>query len=116
MTYQGSCHCGAVTFTVDTDPPAEAMTCNCSHCARKGLTLTFVPAAQFTLESGQDHLRSYEFHKHRIEHQFCATCGTQPFAASTMPDGTEMRAVNLRCVPTVDIDALTITKVDGASF
>jgi hypothetical protein len=90
--------------------------CNCSHCSRKGLVLTFVPAAQFTLESGADTLESYEFHKHRIEHQFCKTCGTQPFAASAMPDGTAMRAINLRCVPSVDIDTLAFRQVDGARF
>ncbi|MGV3769969.1 MAG: GFA family protein [Sphingobium phenoxybenzoativorans] len=116
MAYEGSCHCGKVTFSVDADPPSEAMTCNCSHCSRKGFVLTFVPAAQFTLKSGADALGSYEFYKHKIDHQFCTTCGTQAFAASAMPDGTAMRAVNLRCVPDVDIEALKITKVDGASF
>ena len=49
MAYSGSCHCGAVAFTVEGDPPAGAMSCNCSHCRRKGFLLTFVPAAQFTL-------------------------------------------------------------------
>ncbi|MCB4859710.1 hypothetical protein K7W03_08860 [Sphingobium sp. PNB] len=48
MPYTGSCHCGAVTFTVAADAPSEAMTCNCSHCRRKGFMLTFVPADQFT--------------------------------------------------------------------
>ena len=45
----------------------------------------------------------------------CATCGTQPFALGHSPDGP-MRAINLRCVPSVDIDALTINRVDGARF
>jgi len=27
-----------------------------------------------------------------------------------------MRAVNLRCVPEIDFDALTIQKIDGVSF
>ena len=44
MPYTGSCHCGAVTFTVAADAPTEAMSCNCSHCSRKGFLLTFVPA------------------------------------------------------------------------
>ncbi|MET0371673.1 MAG: GFA family protein [Sphingobium sp.] len=115
MAYQGSCHCGAVTFSVEADPPAEAMSCNCSHCSRKGFLLTFVPAGQFKLESGADSIRDYEFYKHKITHQFCTTCGTQPFAIGKSPDG-EMRAINLRCVPDIDLDALTINKVDGASF
>ncbi len=116
MAYDGSCHCGAVTFTVEGDAPGEAMSCNCSHCRRKGFLLTFVPAAQFTLTAGEDALTGYEFYKHKIRHRFCATCGTQAFAEGAMPDGSPVRAVNLRCVPSVDLDALTITKVDGASF
>lgn len=115
MPYTGSCHCGAVTFTVAADAPAEAITCNCSHCSRKGFVLTFVPADRFTIDSGEDRLTDYEFYKHNITHQFCNVCGTQAFALGKSPDGP-MRAVNLRCVPSIDIDALTIEKVDGASF
>jgi len=116
MAYTGSCHCGAVTFTVAADAPAEAMSCNCSHCRRKGFLLTFVPADQFTLDSGADRLTHYQFYKHKITHQFCSICGTEAFAAGKGPDGSVMQAINLRCVPSVDIDALNIKKVDGASF
>ncbi|MEK7342516.1 MAG: GFA family protein [Pseudomonadota bacterium] len=115
MGYQGSCHCGAVTFTVDADPPTEAMTCNCSHCSRKGFVLTFVPADQFTLKSGADQLTDYLFYKHTITHQFCKTCGTEAFALGKSPQG-DMRAINLRCVPSIDLDGLTIQEIDGARF
>ncbi|SEJ43430.1 Uncharacterized conserved protein [Sphingobium sp. AP50] len=115
MPYTGSCHCGAVTFSVAAASPTEGMICNCSHCSRKGFVLTFVPVDQFTLESGAESLTDYLFYKHNITHQFCKTCGTEPFALGKSPQG-EMRAINLRCVPSIDIDALTITKVDGASF
>ncbi|MEC3911213.1 GFA family protein [Sphingobium sp. CR2-8] len=115
MAYEGSCHCGAVTFSVSAEPPTEGMTCNCSHCSRKGLVLTFVAADQFTIESGEDHLTDYLFYKHAITHQFCSICGAQAFALGKSPDG-EMRAINLRCVPSIDIDGLAIQKVDGAGF
>jgi len=116
MAFEGSCHCGKVAFSVEADPPAGAMTCNCSHCRRKGLLLAFFPAEQFSLLRGEQDLKSYWFYKHNIEHQFCTTCGTQPFALGKMPDGAPMRAINLRCVESIDLDALEITKVDGASF
>ena len=32
------------------------------------------------------------------------------------PSGQQMVAVNLRCVPDIDLDALKIDKVDGAKF
>lgn len=116
MSYEGSCHCGKVAFSVEGDAPAEAIACNCSHCRRKGFLLSFVPAAQFTLLRGEEVLRSYLFNRHSIEHRFCTDCGTQPFALGKMPDGSAMAAINLRCVETIDPDGLELQKVDGASF
>src|SRR5690349_18574125 len=113
MAYQGSCHCGAVEFTVQGDIPASAISCNCSHCRRKGLLLTFVPADQFELENGEDLLTTHRFNQHKIDHRFCQTCGCQPFAEGTGPDGVDTRAINLRCVPAADLDALDLQKVDG---
>ncbi|GAA4337441.1 GFA family protein [Pigmentiphaga soli] len=115
MPFEGSCHCGAVTFRVDADAPAQAITCNCSHCRRKGTVLAFFPADRFELTAGEDALRTYTFNTHRIEHRFCSVCGTQPFAFGSMPDGSPVRAVNLRCVPAIDLDALEIKRFDGAS-
>lgn len=115
MAFEGSCHCGAVKFSVDADPPASAISCNCSHCRRKGFLLSFVPKAAFTLKSGADTLRQYTFNKHKIEHQFCTKCGTQAFAYGSNPDGSAMVAVNLRCVPGIDLGGLTLQEFDGAS-
>jgi hypothetical protein len=115
MAYTGSCHCGAITFTVDADLPDTAMSCNCSHCRRKGFMLTFVPAEKFSLASGADDLTTYTFNQHKLLHRFCETCGVQPFAEGESK-GVATRAVNLRCVPEADLDALTIQAVDGASF
>jgi len=116
MTYEGSCHCGAVTFTVEGDAPAKAMSCNCSHCRRKAFLLTFTPADTFTLTAGEDALTDYFFHDHKIAHRFCKTCGCQVHGEGKGPDGTPIIALNLRCVPAIDLDKLEIEKVDGASF
>lgn len=116
MSYSGSCHCGAVNFTVAADAPASAITCNCSHCRRKGLLLSFGPGEQLTIDSGQEALATYLFNRHAIEHRFCTTCGCQPFATGKGPDGSATAAINLRCVPTIDLDGLELTAVDGASF
>ncbi len=115
MSYSGSCHCGAVTFTVASEPPQGAMACNCSHCRRKGFLLSFVPAEQFTLDSGEGNLADYTFNQHKIVHRFCQTCGAQPFAEGEM-NGAKMRSINLRCVPEIDLDTLAVQQVDGASF
>jgi hypothetical protein len=116
MPYQGSCHCGAVKFEVAGDSPTEAMSCNCSHCRRKGFLLTFVPAENFSLEAASEAIATYSFNTHKLSHRFCRTCGVQPFAEGVGRGGAETRAVNLRCVPTIDINALKIEAVDGAAF
>lgn len=116
MAFEGSCHCGEVTYSVDGDMPETAISCNCSHCRRKGFLLAFFPRTAFTLTAGEEALQTYRFNTHRLEHLFCKTCGTQSFAYGSGPDGTPMAAVNLRCVPACDLDALSLHKVDGASF
>jgi hypothetical protein len=113
---EGSCHCGAVAFSVDAEAPKSAISCNCSHCRRKGFLLSFFLPEQFTLKSGKDALKSYFFNKHRIEHQFCTACGCQAFADGIGPDGKAMKAVNLRCVENLDLDALDIQHYDGAKL
>lgn len=115
MAFEGSCHCGAVRFEVHADLPDTAISCNCSHCRRKGFLLAFFPATAFRLISGEDALQQYRFNTHKLRHRFCVTCGVQSFAEGAGPDGTETRAVNLRAVPAVDLDALKIQKIDGAS-
>lgn len=116
MSFQGQCHCGAVRFSVDAPLPTRAISCNCSHCRAKGFLLAFFPADQFTLTQGGDQLQSYRFNTHMIEHQFCTVCGTQAFALGAQPDGTPSRAINLRCVPQADLDALELVHYDGASL
>ncbi len=78
--------------------------------------LTFVPAEQFNLMHGKDNLTEYLFNKKTIHHQFCKTCGVQAFGHAQGPDGKEMVAVNVRCLPDVDTATLTISHTDGKSF
>ncbi|WP_207484136.1 GFA family protein [Arenibaculum pallidiluteum] len=115
MSFEGSCHCGAVTFTVEADLPGGAISCNCSHCRRKGFLLAFFPASAVIVNSGEDALLSYRFNTHRLNHRFCQTCGVQPFAEGNAPDGSSTRAVNLRCVPAVDLARLQVQEFDGAA-
>jgi hypothetical protein len=111
--YKGSCHCGKVTYNVSLDLTAPATACNCSICGRTGTLLTFVPAAQFKLERGDDVLTDYQFNKKHIHHLFCSTCGVRSFARGTGPDGKEMVAINARCLEGVDPKTLNIREFDG---
>jgi len=113
--HTGSCQCGAVAFeaVVDISEPAV---CNCSRCQRLGAILAFTPRESFTLLRGEDALSEYTFNRHVIRHQFCRTCGIQTFAYGTMPDGTEIVAINCNCLDGVDPRTLSVRQVDGRAF
>lgn len=115
-TYTGRCHCGAVRYTVEADLSKPVIACNCSICGRSGTLLTFVPADKFKLEQGSDALTDYLFHKENIHHLFCKVCGIKSFARGTDRSGNELRAINVRCLDDVELDALTIKQVDGRSL
>jgi hypothetical protein len=115
MTYTGGCHCGKVRYEASVDLD-QAMSCNCSRCSKLGWILTFTPAQNFKLLSGENELTDYLFNKHVIHHLFCSTCGIESFARGTAPDGSAMVAVNVRCLDEVDSGALNPTPVDGKSF
>jgi hypothetical protein len=112
--YKGSCQCGAVSYDVDVDI-GNTITCNCSRCQRMGFVLAFTPAEKFRLESGADSLAEYRFGKKIIRHLFCRTCGVESFAQGTMPDGTEIVAINVNCLSGIDPRALASKHVDGKS-
>lgn len=116
MAYEGSCHCGKVAFRVDEDPPAKAVRCNCSHCRRKGFLLSFVPSRSLSIVRGEEVLTDYKFNKCAIVHRFCCLCGCQAFSHGKGPNGVEMASINLRCVPSIDLDTLDIQDVHGAKF
>lgn len=114
-TYAGSCHCGKVRYEVTTDL-AKVMSCNCSLCSRAGYLLNFVPGSQFKLLSGEDNLQDYRFNTHKIAHVFCKACGVRSFARGKTRDGADTAAINVRCLEGVDLDTLTITKVNGRAL
>jgi len=116
MTIHGSCHCGKIAYSLDTEPPTEAIECNCSICRRKGSLLAAFSPDQFTLETSRDDIAVYTFNKHAIRHQFCKVCGCAPFSEGIGPGGRAMVAINLRCVEGIDISKLRIMPFDGASI
>jgi hypothetical protein len=113
--YYGGCHCGRVRYEVETTLES-VMSCNCSICQKRGAILTFVPAPQFTLLSGEDDLTDYQFNKKIVHHLFCSRCGVGSFARGTGPDGSAMIAVNVRCLDDVDLAALSPMSFDGKSL
>jgi hypothetical protein len=115
MSYQGSCHCGRIAFTVEGEC-TKVMECNCSHCSRKGYLLWMVDRDQLQITTNPDDMATYTFNKHVIQHHFCPVCGCAPFGFGTGPDGKAAAAVNMRCVPEFDHASVEHMFVDGRSF
>jgi hypothetical protein len=113
--YTGGCHCGQVRYEVEL-ALERVYACNCSICSKTGSLLTFVPKERFTLLSGEDALGDYQFYKQKVHHHFCRQCGIRSFCRGTDPAGHDIRAINVRCLDDVDVDALTVEKVDGRSL
>lgn len=113
--HTGSCHCGKVKYEATLDLGGQMITCNCSICMRTGAVLTFVPRSAFTLLQGKDALTDYQFNTKSIHHYFCSTCGIRSFGEGKMPDGTEMAAINVRCLEGIELGKLKVQEWDGAS-
>jgi hypothetical protein len=77
-TYQGSCHCGAVTFKIDAEI-RELTTCDCSLCKQKNALMAKVHESALTVLGGEDLLSSYQWNTHRAKHFFCSRCGIYTF-------------------------------------
>ena len=82
----------------------------------KGFKLAFTSKDSFTLTKGEDAFTTYHFNKGAVDHNFCKTCGVQPFGFGKMPNGMEVAAVNLNCVDALDFSMIDIEEVDGASL
>jgi hypothetical protein len=75
-----------------------------------------VPKERFTLLSGEGQLQEYRFNTRKLQHLTCRVCGVQPFARGTGPGGTEVVAVNVRCLDGIDLARLSPVEFDGKSL
>ena len=115
-THEGSCHCGRIAFTLEGDV-TEAMDCNCSLCRRRGGLLAFFPREALSLKTPEADMGTYTFNSHRLQHHFCPNCGVAPFSEGKHPKtGAMIAAVNVRCMPDVDLSTLSVKPFDGASM
>ena len=67
------------------------------------------------LQSPESAVAIYTFNKHVIKHHFCPKCGCAPFGFGESR-GTQMAAVNVRCLEDVELASIKRQFVDGRSF
>ena len=110
---QGSCHCGSVTYEIDTEITMGLM-CDCSICSRKGVIMGAAEPEDFTLLTGEDSLTLYQFNSQVAKHYFCNKCGiyTHHYRRS---DGR--LGFNTGCIEGFDKNNLEeIKQVPGSTF
>lgn len=109
--YEGSCHCGAVRFEIESDFPELTM-CDCSICRRKNALMVKVHESRFKLLSGEGSLTEYQFHTKTARHFFCKVCGIYPFHRKRVtPDHL---GINVFCLHDFDATGIPVRQAVGA--
>ncbi len=113
QTYQGSCHCGAVEFEIDTDF-TEFTKCDCSLCRKKNAVMTKVHESHFRLLKGEKQLGLYQWNTHNAKHHFCKKCGIYTFHRKRV--SPDFFGINVYCLDNADISKVPIIEVDGITM
>jgi hypothetical protein len=111
--YHGSCHCGAVRFSLEAEI-AEGYTCDCSLCRRRSALMATVHESRLKITQGEANLGLYQWNARIAKHYFCRTCGIYPFHKKrSMPDHF---GVNLNCLEDFDVKSVPVRAAEGVSM
>ena len=84
MKMEGSCHCGAVTFSLESNTPYPYQRCYCSICRKTqgggGYSINLMGWADSLNVQGEEHVQVYramiDEKQSDLERRFCAKCGS----------------------------------------
>ncbi len=109
----GTCHCGAVAFTVPAETDFTSATrCDCSLCRRRWVPTASVPMADLDVIKGREVLDCYQWNTKVAAHYYCTTCHVYVFHRRRS-DPNEY-GVNPGCFENVDMRSLRDTEItDG---
>lgn len=113
VTLNGSCHCGAVQFTVTlTEGFASARRCTCSICRMRGAVAVTSTHDRFNITGGEDNLATYRFNTRTAEHHFCQNCGI--YTHHKRRSNPNQLGVNVACLEGVSpFDFREVVVYDG---
>ncbi|ODM92040.1 Centromere protein V [Orchesella cincta] len=114
IEYRGSCHCGAVKFSVLAPETLRVVDCNCSVCTKKQNKHFIVPASDFKLVSGASNLKTYTFGTNNAKHTFCSECGVQSFY--TPRSDSNAKAIMPHCIDKPLPLKYYVDKFDGQNW
>ena len=114
--YQGSCHCGAVSFEINTQKIEKGVRCNCSICEKKGAVMTpfTIAPEDLKIRAEQGALSTYQFRSNVAKHHFCNRCGIYTFHETMRMPGHYR--VNVGCIDNIKSLELPTEVFDGASI
>jgi hypothetical protein len=99
MQIDGSCHCGAITFTADIDE-SQVLACNCTDCqVLSGSPFRAVVVAsieKFAVHGAPKSYVKVADSGNRRAQMFCPECGTPLYACA--PDKPTWVSIRLGCV------------------
>ena len=113
--YNGSCHCGSITFKFSSDEIYEDLyRCNCSLCLKKSIIMKPLKKELFELISGEKKILEYQWNKKIAKHFFCKDCGV--YTHHIRRRDPSKISVNFMCIDNLIIpENLNIDIIDGAS-
>lgn len=109
----GSCHCGAVRFTLEAVPDTVT-DCNCSICRRYGVLWAYYRPEHVRFEPTNPATDTYTTASHTLAFHRCRTCGCVTHWAPLAGRDPGRMAVNARLL---DLDILAnagVRYLDGA--
>lgn len=108
MTIQGRCHCGNISFELETalgDEDVRPRSCDCSFCSMHGAKTWSDPEGHATIRVADARaLARYRFGLEVTDFLVCRTCGAYAGAVTLADDGT-WATLNLRLTRFRDVDA-----------
>lgn len=113
MAITGTCHCGAISFVLATQP--EWMTeCNCTLCRRIGALWAHAPTEQITITAPPGATLRYIQGTQTLAVHSCKTCGGTTHWENLNPSDDAVMAVNLRMADPAVTQHLRLRHFDGA--
>lgn len=121
LELKGSCHCGAVYFTVqipdESSDELEVFRCDCTICTKSGYLHLLVELSRVKFGScdNDNLMTAYRFNTGTAKHTFCKVCGVKPFyVPRSNPQGL---SVNVNCIDDREkLPRLKITKFGGREW
>jgi len=110
---EGSCHCGAVSFTYPKQPD-WLTSCNCSVCRRYNPLWAYAKVSEISLRAAEGATIAYIHGDKTLAMHTCKTCGCTTHWIGLDSDESANMAVNFRMCAADEIANIRVRNFDGA--